>query len=627
MRKRAWAIFCALLIPLIPFAAWVLLNHQYPISDASEVALISNKIFGVWDKGSFWDTVKACYFVRDDLKPVLYPALVSPIFILMSGDVLWSVRICCILTYAVYLLVCFLGFEMVLPAAESALATILMGLMPWSVSSAHFYNIEIPSLTMNLAALYWLWKARNLEDRKPALALGFSFGVSLCMRPAEAINFFIMPMLLLFAFAIRAGKMRARDALLWIAALAPFVVVFAREHATWTDSPLTVGAPLVWRILLLLGPAVLLFFFRKKIGLNSAFAHAAVTVIALITLWYAPAMNRLHFWILAGTYSDVAVSMDPTRAGFWVFPLVGRWLLGLPFIPLVLLAIPAFVFGIPKRYSAVLKMVVPCVLLPLIVGMSAHNHTVRYYYSSVWLLEASILFLVLSPEVPLRKWRASLTAVCAASLLAWGLWTVFGTPLELDMVNSADGELYYRKAPLRFQDPTFEWTDKLTRLYPDESTKVGIYTPGIPMHGESSRLEFGVFRTEMIANELGFDWKFDFYETPIDFNFYNTHDILVYGPFPSEIEMNEEARAPYFRAFSKFGWQLGKNFEVDYHGQVGKFYVFTKIPGWKVPTQAPKGVFSIVGTGDFSMEKVEKLYREQLKKMGLPLPTQSPSPK
>ena len=127
----------------------------------------------------------------------------------------------------------------------------------------------------------------SLSDFKAARRLGFFWGLGLCFRPADVLFFFFVPVLSWVAESLRSAKLAKKDLFVWSAAVTPFVYFFFQGKN---------GAAFETVVISCL-PALLLFGFRKKIGLNSAFSQAILIAFVSMTLWYAPAMGDLYQWI------------------------------------------------------------------------------------------------------------------------------------------------------------------------------------------------------------------------------------------------------------------------------------------------------------------------------------------
>ena len=110
-RMRFMAL--AILAPLSVLVPWMLLDHTLPVSDASLHLGTAYKIWATWQTQGPTAGLSAVYNLRE-FKPVLYVAFGALGMALTGGRALWSLFLCNLSFYVLFLSYLFLIFEMVL---------------------------------------------------------------------------------------------------------------------------------------------------------------------------------------------------------------------------------------------------------------------------------------------------------------------------------------------------------------------------------------------------------------------------------------------------------------------------------------------------------------------------------
>lgn len=480
----------AITVPLSALLPWTLLDKTLPASDPAQYLETSYKIYDLWNKQGFRSALPAFYFLRG-WKPTLYLVFGALSLKLTSGDVLWAIRLCNIGFYVLFLTYLFLGFELFLSASASALATILLGLLPWCTFSAHYYGLEIPVLATIVAALYWLFRAWDLSSARNARWFGFFLGMGLCFRPPDVLLFFFLPILFWAARNIWNKRLKRVDLVTWSIAALPFVFLFFRHEP----------GELLSHLALSVIPALCLFAARKRLGLNSNFGQAFLVAYLLMTLWYAPFLDQLYKWIYEAGFSPAAQLAHTEFAGF---ELVGRFLYWLCGIPMLVLAAAA-ILGYTRDRRTALLMILATASVSLVAASFSHDVVIRNHYGSAILLHAGALVFALSAKTRFRGVLSGIVACLAASLWIWNLGSVFApesTPRLLP--DDPTKEYFYPFSPQE-RDPSAFTLDVLARNLPQRPLNIVIFPLFPPeLMGYLQVPEY----LSIAAQQRGLSWQF-----------------------------------------------------------------------------------------------------------------------
>jgi hypothetical protein len=558
LSKRSWCFILAILFPLSALLPWIVLDQSYLGSDPGEYLLNSVQIFSKWKHDGWHSGVQALYLLRMR-KEVLLPVFGALSMGLTGGSILWAARVCELFFYTFFLCFTFLNFEFVLPSAESALATAFLGLLPWCTFSSHYFGAEIPVLASCTAAVYWLIRCRDLDSARSARWLGFCSGLGSCFHPVSVPLFLTVPILSWVWIGVRERRLRTRDLAVWALALLPFPLVLLLHHQ----------AALLTQLLILCLPAIAVFLLRARLGLNRVFSQALLVGYLIMALWYAPFMDSLYDWIFQSSYSEFAKSVSSTIVGF---QLPGRFLLWLCGIPMILVAVAAgFGFShrsLNERSRQYLWMLLATVVLPLVVGATTHDRSVRYYYASAALLFSGMLFFALSRAgISAFRKKISLRIVAAAVALCWiwNLQTIFipeYTPRLLP--NEGFQEFFFSMSPVD-RSPVQDTLDALETQIPKGPQGIMLYKqmPAALMHylGDETALC-------LAAQDRGYDWEFE-------------HCLESQRPTDEALVGVETAEEPRFmRALSLVlpGWFVTERLRFSPPGFDGIILILRKTP-------------------------------------------------
>lgn len=504
LRRQSIAFLLSLVLPLSVCLAWGLKNHAYPNSDPVGYFFPAQKIYLSHPSGPLqW--LRALYLERDTPKPVILPVAGAMALLLSGGKVLAAVRLSGALFLTMLLFFSFLGFNLVLPTAQSVLATSLIGILPWCVHSARFFDIEIAGLAFSAAALYWLVRSWNLSSRKSAWMLGSFLGVGLCLRPTDILLFLFAPLAFWMARNLRDGKLRFRDVLVAGVIILPFLFFFF-------GSPIRGPVGVVTLCL----PCVALFLARKKIGPNSPFLITVSTSYLMMSLWYFPYMRELHFWMVDcgyGANAQHARLIHPiSRLGF-----LFTFLKELGGFPLLLFGLASVIpLAKPSNSRPPWRaLAVGCfgIFTPILIGAITANPSTRYYYPSAFLLNFLLIAYALNPSSRLRWVRGLLIVVAFICCLTWNVQATWfpglAHPLSDNPVND------YRMtqtSPLLDSDPNKRFLDVLQTAVASAqaiSSPVSFSLPrGVSFESINEETLF------VVAREMGVGWNFNLNPTP-----------------------------------------------------------------------------------------------------------------
>lgn len=495
-RRRATYFLLALLVPLSALIPWILLDKNYMSSDPGEYVLNALQIFSKWKHQGWHDGISAIYLLRMR-KQVLLPVFGALALGLTGGNILWANRLCDAAFFTLFLSFAFLGFEMILPPAESALATAFLGLLPWCAFSAHYFGLEIPVLACCAAGLFWLARCFDMKSPKAAGWFGFFLGIGSCLHPVTVPLFFLVPVVAWVAKGFREKTVRFWDVALWIAAISPFLIIFL----------LQLKLPLIVQALFLCGPTVILLFSGKRFGLNRAFSRAMGVGILIPAIWFAPVLGLLFDWVFQSTYSNSAKTLSASPVGI---ELIERYLVWLGGIPLGIVALAA-ALRISKRSwkfrgGIYLWTGISTVVFPLIVGCTTHDRSIRYYYASSALLFFILCGFALRPGAVRGKVGRALVAISVLFCWLWSFQTILFPRSAIKLLPDERLQEFFQPVTPVARAPVQSVLDTLATNLSPGAHGISIYKQMpegfVTYLGDDTSLC-------LAAHDRGLEWEFD----------------------------------------------------------------------------------------------------------------------
>lgn len=580
---RAWHFFLALFFPLSALVPFICLDNSYPLSDASEYFSGAYDIYTRWKHDGWIAGVQSLYTLRIH-KQVLLPAFGSLVLALTGGDILWTIRICNLLFFTVFLIFTFLAFELILSSAESAIATALLGLLPWCSFSAHYLGAEMPVLACCAGAFYWLIRCKDMDSVRAASWFGIFLGLGTCFHVASTPLFFLVPIGIWIAMNLRHGRLRVFDVFAGISALSfvfliPWLIYSVLKKKTNQSNPalwscllilalcyaLRAAHPDVAALLFFCTPALVVRMLRRPLELNPSFTQAAWISAMIVFGWYAPYLHDVVHWVSSSSYTGHANLM----AGMSHFYMPGRFILWLGGVPLLLVAV-AFTVGVfRKRFSQSERFYIwaalASVAFPVLVGATTADYSLRYYFACALILYSIGIYFALSKSKVSRGMVAGIAALC----WAWNIAVIFipeYAPRILPEVPLQ--EFFYPRTPIE-EDLMGKMLDSLATVIPPEKQKVTV----IQIISMDLMYYFiHPYRFGYMARERGMEWDQDLTTTPDPSSNYA---FLVMKNDP-----HEDVFLQIVKETLPKGWELYRSWPISglimYQGFEGKLLLYKK---------------------------------------------------
>ncbi len=562
--------FALLGLPILFCLLWGIQNTAYPFLDDGSYLRNAQEIYFTFHRQGWLEGIKAFYFDREAHR-IIHPAIGSLIFAADHGSVLWTVRLSGMLYLTILMIFSYLGLHLVLPKKDSAIGAALIGLLPWCIQSARYYGAEIPEVAFAAGTLYWICRSWKANEIRAPIWISVFLGIALCLRLTEAFTFLLIPILFWFLHGLKRGVFRHRD---WIAcalAALPFPILFLDEFS----------GPLSLQLFLLLSPTALLLALRHRLGLNRALTSAFTTAYVTMSVWYAPFLHELYFYIRVSTYGAATVTAQANYPISKIKMFISIWTdWGGP--PLLLLWLAALL-TITKRDFHRLKLIfsigVSTVFFPILLGISTHNPSTRYYFSSVLLAHIIALLLALSPDAHWRRIRTTLVTCALVYCLIWNTFATF-KPQKLKPLseNTNNGCLASPPGPRGGNDSSF--MDKLEsplNTVLKSGSKVCYLSVGSQTSPERFMHDGNILN--LILRERDYDSQF---LADCIHNDLQKNDYIFVGPVDNGpiFESLENRISKQFIDEAKSGRLIGWNkvgeYELTENGEIGVFFLLKK---------------------------------------------------
>ena len=508
---------------------WGFRNFQYPVADPADFMAATQKIYYGAKTGGILGFLHNIYMTRVGYKPVLFPAIGSLVMLLSGGSALWTIRIHGALYLLLLLFFSFLSFEIVLPLAETAVATLAVGMIPWCIHGSRFYAMETPALALTVAAGYFLYRFRKADSVSSARWLGWVFGICLCIRPTEILSFYFAPILVWLAWNLKERRLRVRDVLVNVAVTIPFVVaVLAISRGVYF--PNTEGVRTLERLTWLIGPAGLVFLFRKRIGLSSPLNTVVSISYVLAAVWYAPFIQVLYQWFFDASFSPVVKKLWDEAGVSHFQNFITAWV-DLGGLPLLLAGVGGLIGILPvlceKKLHFWLLLITVTVLFPTIVGSRTYNVGSRYYYASAFLAYGAAIVFALRRAGSVIWLRRCLVLASLFICLSWSWHSTLNPGLAMPLsLNPKDGYLAFQTDPAGPSREIIAMVEGLHRVFPGPRLKVGMLR--LQWREDQTHFFEQDFTQLMIgARDQGLDWDFDFFSEE---GSHEGFDVVFLGP-------------------------------------------------------------------------------------------------
>lgn len=441
---------------------WHAVNQRLPIWDAADFVLNAQKIVERFD-GGLLAGLKGVYLERG-WRPIAFPALATPFFILSEGQILLAVGL--MQFAAVWLLAAYVfGFlRTMLSPVRSVAGALLIVSTQWIVDFSNVFYSEMTWLAATAGVLFHATAASKHHSLRHLLAGGFWLGLMVALRPAETVILSIIPAAALILREWKRGIVGAREIGLFVAQIVP--VSFAVWLLTWPEQNRLMAVGSLGVSCLIIAVAT-----RRLIDTRSIIVLFLVAE-ALALAWHLPTMRALYLWAYDTSFGPMAKLSDQKFSD--LAPWSVFWELVQRYSPklLLLMAIAAIlgVVSIRKpmldeaRRNAILTILIALLMMAPVLLMLSISGTsdMRRIMPAMLVLEMGLVALAFSPSGSLAHLRSamlvSLLAVQAVSAVANGL------NVRLHALTVLQGVTGYLRQPYVGVDPNAPVLDGLLEL-------------------------------------------------------------------------------------------------------------------------------------------------------------------
>jgi hypothetical protein len=439
---------------------WHLVNRALPIWDEAEFVFTAQKIADSFHQ-SLWQGIEALYFERG-WRPISFPALSSPFFVITGGRILLSVglvQLCAALISAVYI---YRILRLELSANRSVIGALLVTSTGWLVTFSMSFYSEFVWLSLTAATSFHVLVAATTGAPRQYRLAGIWFGLMGTVRPIETVVLGALPALALLAREWNRGAVDKRD-LAWFAtqlALAGAAVV-----ALIVPQPhiyVAVGCGLV------AGGIILVRRAFAKTPILGFFVLAECVAFA----WNIPSIRMLYLWAHETSFGEMAQVMDQSFRGLSpliVFAQLAQRYSPIPLVILFVVALCATSGLVKSRVSpfrlpgfsviafAVL-MLTPMLLLYSLTGTSDF----RRIMPAMLLLNVGLTSVALSPGGVLPHVRTAVVLLLMSAQVATA--SANGLAMHTPTLTKVQQLLGPSRWPMTGRDPNVPVLDGIVGL-------------------------------------------------------------------------------------------------------------------------------------------------------------------
>lgn len=404
-------------VVLVLVFPWHALNQRLPIWDAADFVLNSQKIVERFD-GGFLAGLKGWYLERG-WRPIAFPALAAPFFILSEGQILVAVGL--MQFAAVWLLAAYVfGFlRTSLSPARSVAGALLIVSTQWVVDFSNVFYSEMTWLGATAGLLFHITSAYKNHSLRHLLAGGFWFGVMLALRPAETVMLSFIPATTLIFHEWKRGLISFREVGLFVAQLVPVSISVWLLILPVQNRGMSIG---------LLAVSCLIIAVAAKRVIKAKSIIVLILAAELLALaWHLPTMRSLYLWAYDTSFGPLAQLTDQKfsdLAPWYVF-----WELVQRYSPKVLLLVAtaavlsAWSSSKPTndeaRRSGILTIVMALLMMiPVLLMLSISGTSdMRRIMPAMLVLAIGLIALAFSPLGSFSRLRTTMLGLLLATQL------------------------------------------------------------------------------------------------------------------------------------------------------------------------------------------------------------------
>lgn len=446
MRREAFYTLTVSILAALPVFAWLILNKQYPRSDAGQFAAVYMHAYGVYLDDGFLALLKAIYFDRM-WKPIFFSHIGLPaIFAVQSFRIsLWLTLGSIYMLISAYI---FRIFRLRHGLNFSFFLTLTIMSSPFILSTGIQFMGEgmfvlcIVGFILHSYLLIERWSSYQI------IMVCFWFALGLLIRPVEGIICMSLPMIGLVHAAYRLGKIKILDVLficcLLVLQASPYMFEVLFKIIPSLNGGILKGNWLYGVFQSLPFVLGIMFIVISILRRNSLLASAIIASVLIVDAWYKPFGSELVGWIYECTFGVLAHKTGG-REGVSLYLQFARVGLLYGLMPVICFVIFALSLMRATRLVDQEKKIkigylfLAVAILPIFIGAFTFNGDPRYYMVSAILLVVGLGFYI---DSRLRLQSIFVTALFIASLAFnyWGLAYVFGgvrLPFFHSYVNGA----------------------------------------------------------------------------------------------------------------------------------------------------------------------------------------------
>ena len=563
--KKLFYILVAISLPMGLAQIWFKNNHAYPIYDAANYFIASQKIFQTFRANGLLSTIHDLYTVRS-WKPVSLSVFGAPFLIFTDGKVLPAIQMTMTCFLSLFLVYTFLIFRTGHSSFVSIAATWFIGTIPWLLQSTFVFQSELPFLAFFVAALYHFLRSNTFRIKRHSAICGAWLALAITLRPVEAVITTCIPLIAICALGFKEKVISRSEIISFcLSALLSVSMFFCIVFDGSLNRLFVLAAGIAAGIAVF----IINYFLFRSHRLKSGFTRFYLIILTVDLLWYLPFSKELYYWLYTATfgqYVQVFGRRDGisflTKNGFLFFGGWGLifWILTLPFII-------KYMMRLDRKKWMIGTALVAGISLPLVIGSVSLNTEPRYIFTSVLAFYFGIVSIVLS--APPKPFAGLLFAPLflvnclftyqLATADNWVSMERIRQWVKWDEIIPA-----WRMTPLRKVDPAKTLVDELrTKISVEHHSRIGL----IRMVGKdlSQIMDMEIF--QVIVNESQLPWHVS---SDIDFEprtpeqwkdrLQEKFDFLIVGDIDDQ---------PDRYTVAKYGKYLSEEFKSDKLSQAG----------------------------------------------------------
>ena len=405
---------------------WQWRNLGYPGFDEAEFFCVALRNYQHWHQWGYAEALQHLYLDRNSFRPTLMPVVVFPFLQMVDGDVGSAARLAPLILFSILLCYAFAFFRQGNTWGSTVAGMWGLSLTTWILHLSHILSAELVYILCITAAWVHFELSRSLTSKGHSLLTGWWTGLSLCIRPLEAL-LIVCPCLAIYIFSLLYRQRRSLASLRTLASVLGILLLgvtyqWCSPHPT--DAKL--WAPTVVALVCLLP----LCRAPKPGPGNAQPCYLELPILvgsALAFLVLLPFLPALKYWILSNSVGNLSTTgfwnapADPLFRGMHTHYVLAR-------IPLLMGLLCGLARHLeadeahhqPKTIPFRGMVLLGLMALPFLKGFS-HNGLMRLCYSEMFLLHLVVLRYIVSPWRNRWASRLALTATLLWAIILAGL--------------------------------------------------------------------------------------------------------------------------------------------------------------------------------------------------------------